>query len=193
MHICFIKLNKTTELGLLAGQFQEVHPLAISLLIYETNYFYDLNTIEIIGLISCFNNIKVSDEYKQHNPSSYSCLLNSLTNKLSSSLKNFYDMEKLYNINSGSSYDINYDIQNAVIEWCNTNEETECKKIIESLNYNSGIFIGEFIKSILKINNIAYEIGKAAEITNKIHLLEKINKIPELTLKYVATNQSIYI
>ena len=100
---------------------------------------------------------------------------------------------KLYNINTGTSYEINFDIQNAVISWCNSNTEIECKKIIDTLNYESGIFIGEFVKAILKINNIANEIGRAAEITNKIHLLEKINKIPELTLKYVATNQSIYI
>ena len=189
----FSSNNKTTELGLLAGQFQEIHPLAISLLIYETNYFNDLTTREIVGLISCFNNIKVSNELKKISPSSDSETLNILTNKLSSSLKNIYDMELLYNINTGSSYDINFDIQNAILQWCDCNTEDDCKNIIQNLNYESGIFIGEFIKAILKINNIAYEISKAAEITNKIHLLEKINKIPELTLKYVATNQSLYV
>ena len=189
----FISNNKTTELGLLAGQFQEIHPLVISLLIYETNYFHDLTTIEIIGLISCFNNIKVSNDLKKHNPCSHIESLNNLTNKLASYLKKIYDQELLYNINTGTSYEINFDIQNALISWCNSNTEIECKIIIDTLNYESGIFIGEFVKAILKINNIANEIGRAAEITNKIHLLEKINKIPELTLKYVATNQSIYI
>ena len=189
----FISDNKTTELGLLAGQFQEIHPVVISLIIYETNYFHDLTTIEIVGLISCFNNIKVSNDLKKHNPCSQLLSLNILTNKLLSYLTKIYDQEVLYNIDTGTSYDINFDIQNAVIDWCNSNTEIECKKIIDNLSYESGIFIGEFVKAILKINNIANEIGRAAEITNQVHLLEKINKIPELTLKYVATNQSIYI
>tara|TARA_B100000902_G_scaffold398306_1_gene464616 strand:- start:283 stop:2781 length:2499 start_codon:yes stop_codon:yes gene_type:complete len=189
----FSSNNKSTELGIIAGQFQEIHPLAISLLIYETNYFYDLTTREIVGLISCFNNIKVSNEFKKIIPSTDSEKLNILTNKLSSSLINIYDMELLNNINTGSCYDINFDIQNAIMKWCDCNTEDECKIIIQKLNHESGIFIGEFIKAILKINNIAYEISKVAEITNKINLLEKINKIPDLTLKYVATNQSLYL
>ena len=189
----FSSNNKSTELGIIAGQFQEIHPLAISLLIYETNYFYDLTTREIVGLISCFNNIKVSNEFKKIIPSTDSEKLNILTNKLSSSLINIYDMELLNNINTGSCYDINFDIQNAIMKWCDCNTEDECKIIIQKLNHESGIFIGEFIKAILKINNIAYEISKVAEITNKINLLEKINKIPDLTLKYVATNQSLYV
>ena len=189
----FSSNNKSTELGIIAGQFQEIHPLAISLLIYETNYFYDLTTREIVGLISCFNNIKVSNEFKKIIPSTDSEKLNILTNKLSSSLINIYDMELLNNINTGSCYDINFDIQNAIMKWCDCNTEDECKIIIQKLNHESGIFIGEFIKAILKINNIAYEISKVAEITNKINLIEKINKIPDLTLKYVATNQSLYL
>ncbi len=189
----FIDNNNITELGLLASQFQEIHPLAISLLLYETNYFNDLSAIEIIVLISCLNNIKVSDEVKIHNPNTESIQVNKLTNNLYSMLKKFYDMENFYNINTGSCYDINYDIQKYIMKWCESNTEIDCKVIIDLLDYECGIFIGEFVKIILKINNIANEIGKAAEITNNLHLLEKINKIPELTLKYIANNNSMYV
>ena len=189
----FIDNNNITELGLLASQFQEIHPLAISLLLYETNYFNDLSAIEIIVLISCLNNIKVSDEVKIHNPNTESIQVNKLTNNLYSMLKKFYDMENFYNVNTGSCYDINYDIQKYIMKWCESNTEIDCKVIIDLLDYECGIFVGEFVKIILKINNIANEIGKAAEITNNLHLLEKINKIPELTLKYIANNNSMYV
>ena len=66
------------------------------------------------------------------------------------------------------------------MDWCNSNTEIECKKIIDTLNYESGIFIGEFVKAILKINNIANEIGRAAEITNKIHLFPICLNLPIL-------------
>ncbi len=55
------------------------------------------------------------------------------------------------------------------------------------------IFLGEFIKSILKINNIAKELEKICDILDNISLLQKVKEIPILTLKYVVTNQSLYI
>ena len=55
------------------------------------------------------------------------------------------------------------------------------------------IFLGEFIKGILKINNIAAEFEKICEMTSNIALLQRVKKIPEITFKYVATNQSLYI
>jgi hypothetical protein len=56
-----------------------------------------------------------------------------------------------------------------------------------------GIFLGEFVKAILKINNIANEMEKIAELISNINLLSKLKEIPMLTLKYVATNQSLYV
>lgn len=56
-----------------------------------------------------------------------------------------------------------------------------------------GISTGVFIKAILKINNIANEIEKVCEIMGDLKLLDKIKKIPELTLKSLATNQSLYV
>ena len=53
--------------------------------------------------------------------------------------------------------------------------------------------MGEFIKAILKINNIANEFEKVCLIQPNLELLEKLRKIPELTLKSVATAQSLYL
>ena len=58
---------------------------------------------------------------------------------------------------------------------------------------DTDIFLGEFIKAILKINNIALEVERAAEVMQNLELVEKMRQIPVLTLKYVATNQSLYI
>ena len=55
------------------------------------------------------------------------------------------------------------------------------------------IFLGEFVKALLKINNIAAELEKVAEYIGNIELLHKLKEIPQKTLKYVATNQSLYI
>ena len=55
------------------------------------------------------------------------------------------------------------------------------------------ISLGDFVKAILKINNIIQELEKAAIIQENLDLLEKLKMIPELTLKSCITNQSLYL
>jgi hypothetical protein len=58
---------------------------------------------------------------------------------------------------------------------------------------NKEIFLGEFVKALLKINNISAELEKIAEMTGNIEFLSKLKDIPRMTLKYVVTNQSLYV
>jgi hypothetical protein len=55
------------------------------------------------------------------------------------------------------------------------------------------VSLGKIIKSILKLNNIVEEIEKAALIQNNFELMEKLREIPVNTLKFIATNQSLYL
>jgi hypothetical protein len=55
------------------------------------------------------------------------------------------------------------------------------------------IFLGEFVKALLKINNISAEMEKIAELTGNIAFLSKLREIPNMTMKYVVTNQSLYV
>jgi hypothetical protein len=45
----------------------------------------------------------------------------------------------------------------------------------------------------LKVNAIAQEFEKICEMTQNMELLEKLREIPRLTLKYIATSQSLYL
>ena len=69
----------------------------------------------------------------------------------------------------------------------------KAKIILQNLAYDKGIFLGEFVKALLKINNISCEMEKIAEMTGNIAFLSKLREIPNLTLKYVVTNQSLYV
>ena len=42
------------------------------------------------------------------------------------------------------------------------------------------IFLGEFIKAVLKINNIVSEIEDIAEIINDLNLMQKCKQIQDL-------------
>jgi hypothetical protein len=102
-------------------------------------------------------------------------------------------MEIKNNIESGFDYSMHFDLIDYVIRWCDCENENECKKIIQQILVEKEIFLGEFVKAILKINNITSEMEKIAELLGDMEFLFILKQVPQLTLKYVATNQSLYV
>ena len=80
-----------------------------------------------------------------------------------------------------------------MIKCSTTQDEAECKQILYNVKVYKNVFIGEFIKAILKINNIVNEFEKVSELLQNIELLHKLKQISDKTLKFVATNQSLYL
>ena len=105
----------------------------------------------------------------------------------------YYDLEVSSQINTGASYSYQYDIVILVIDWFNAKDEDECLAIIQKAKKDKGIFLGDFIKALLKINNIVKEMEKIGGLLNNIELVEKLKHIEENTLKFVVSNQSLYI
>ena len=103
------------------------------------------------------------------------------------------DLDAEKNIDTGIDYNMHFDLIDETIQWCDTTEETECKMILNDVVTNKDVFLGEFIKAILKINNISAELEKVCELIGDTELLHKLSRIPELTLKFIATNQSLYV
>ena len=187
--------NQVSIKGIVATNIQETHCLAITDLLEETNYFKELNPNEIAALLSCFSNIRVQDEYKI-----YSCNKLTQIQSLDNCLEKMKDIYTSYDIKEGEhmlpyseSLNFIYELVNLILEWCNCKNEIECKQIIRKCEDTYQIFTGEFIKSILKLNNLVNELKNVAEFTNNVEFLYKLNKIPELTLKFIATNQSLYV
>jgi superfamily II RNA helicase len=180
------------EKGIIASNIQETHSLALTDLYTNTDGFKDFQAEEIVGLLSCFTNITVSDENILQNPSSKYKSINELCISLKNRYNYYYDIELDNKINTGTDYNIHYQIIDEVIEWCKCQNEIECMKVIEKVkSYN--ISLGDFIKAILKINNIASEIEKICEVIGNVELLHKIKKIQLLTMKYVVNNISLYV
>jgi hypothetical protein len=196
----FIQKNETdedclkiTDKGVIATHLQEVHPLAMADIYTQTDGFSEFTAQDLASIFSCFTNLNVPEDLKQIYPEAHSYPINKITMDIVNSLEYYEKIETTQQIDSGSSYEINFDIQKELFEWCACETEEECKKIIDAVKREKNISLGDFVKSILKINNIAKEIEKICEIKNNIVLLEKIKHIPALTLKYVVTNQSLYL
>jgi hypothetical protein len=103
------------------------------------------------------------------------------------------NMELKNMIETGIDYSIHFDLIDYAIKWCECENDIECKRILHQISLEKEIFLGEFIKAILKINNITAEMEKIAELLGDMEFLSLLKQVPQLTLKYVATNQSLYV
>ena len=181
--------------AIVAMQLQEVHSLALADLYEETNGFTNISTIQLVCLFSCFTNISITNDDRLQFPECKDLIVKKMTQSITKYINKYYDLEYDYQLDTGTDYTLQYELLDYMDEWCKSNDELTCKIIIDKMKTEKEIFLGEFVKAILKINNIAAEFEKICESLQiqNISLLQKVKDIPKLTLKYVATNQSLYI
>jgi superfamily II RNA helicase len=184
-------LSLTTR-GMIATHLKESHCLIFSRL-FEENIFDTLNPIQIVMLLSCLTNIVVKDEYKNYIPKTDDTIVKEIIFKVKNMYNDYITKETKLNINSGIEYTFHYDLINYVDKWCYCENDQECKVVLQKLADEKEIFLGEFVKALLKINNICGELEKIAELIGNMSLLSKLKEIPIMTLKYVVTNQSLYV
>ena len=180
--------------GMMAHNIKEVHSLAIADTIQYTNYFEQFTVSDIVGYLSIFTNMNVKDDYKTFVPKSKSYLVQDAVKFTDERISAYKDEENKYQIYTATPSDIHFDLVDYMIDWCNCDDEKSCRSLIDNVTYNKDIFTGDFVKAILKINNIASEIDNLCEILgDKIQLQHKIKEVQKLTMKFIATNQSLYI
>jgi superfamily II RNA helicase len=184
-------LNLTLN-GKIASQIREIHCLVFTKL-YNSKKLDNLSAKQLVALFSCFANIRVIDEFKDNIPKSDDNIVNEIVKEVEKLYVDYYNKEIARNIRSGFDYEIHYDLLNFVEQWCECEKIEECKFILQELGSKKGIFLGEFVKNLLKINNISSEFEKISEMTGNIAFLSKLKEIPHMTLKYVVTNQSLYV
>jgi superfamily II RNA helicase len=151
------------------------------------------NAKELISIFSCFTNISVAEEYRSITPYTENKPVQNILLEIQNKYNKHKDDEIQQRLDTGIEYDLQFDIINYVVEWCETTNDSDCKLVLQNMEREKEIFLGDFVKAILKINNISSELEKVAEYIGNIELLHKLREIPQLTLKYVATNQSLYI
>lgn len=181
-----------TYLGRLACQLKEVHCLVFAFFVENKN-IDTLTVDQLIALFSCFTNINVHDDFKDNNPITNDTLLQDVIHSFTHKYLEYSQKEEKYNINSGIDYNIHFDLIKYTIQWSKCENVNDCKLLLQQLQEEKNIFLGEFVKALLKINNIASEMEKIAELTGNVAFLSKLKEIPIKTLKYVVTNQSLYV
>jgi superfamily II RNA helicase len=178
--------------GKIASQLREIHCLVFAKIL-EDKQIDHLSSKQLVGLFSIFTNITVQDDFKDHSPKTDDNELENIVKTVSKMYNDYNVKETSMRINTGFDYNIHYDLLNYVEKWCDCEDIESCKSVLQEMDGEKQIFLGEFVKALLKINNISSEMEKIAEMTGNIAFLSKLKEIPNMTLKYVVTNQSLYV
>jgi superfamily II RNA helicase len=184
-----------TNKGTIASHMSEIHSLIITDTIISTDFFKDYTPQQIVCVISCFIDVKVPEDFKINSFPINDILMTTCINNINALVEKYATLEDASEIYSGIDYSgiVSFNISSSIIEWCNCTNEIECKRLVETQLYNRDISIGEFTKAVMKISAITNEMIKMCESINNIDLLHKLSGIDSMILKYVTTNQSLYI
>jgi hypothetical protein len=155
--------------------------------------FEILGAKQLVEIFGCFTNIKVKDVLKQLTPTCDDKEVEKIVRRIKSGYDDFMDREFKLRINTGVDYEMHFDLLGLLSKWCDCECVEDCKFFLQELEKEKEIFLGEFVKALLKINNICCEMENIAEQTGNIKLLSVLKEVPSMTMKYVVTNQSLYV
>jgi hypothetical protein len=79
------------------------------------------------------------------------------------------------------------------MNWMECENQNDCLLFLSSLRKTTGIYVGEFFKLMLNINNLIDEFSSVAEIMGDMTFLHELKTAKTKTLKFVITNQSLYV
>jgi hypothetical protein len=187
------------EKGSICSHIAEVHgPVWVTCMIEKWKYFQDFTPRQLVGLLSCVTDVKVKEECEVNVVRTDDEFLKHRVMEMKD-LYEYYDtQEGSLDIRTGIRYDeaFSVNIVEEAMAWCDCDSEEACKLFInEKLNVK-GISLGDFTKAILKIATAAKELRGLYELewcNTQTEWLHKLSQIEEMVLKYIATNQSLYV
>jgi superfamily II RNA helicase len=178
-----------TSLGQIARHVQEVHPILLSSVVHVMKTLPTAH--HIATALSLFNGIKLQDDVAlRHPPSLMDYALISFAHRVEEKLNSLQKYEERLQVTVPSSYyDINYDLLELTWAWSNAETAADCHSLLQAFPH---IYVGEFVKAMLKIINVAQELTNVCEAQGEIELMKRLTEIAPLLLKHIVTPQSLY-
>ena len=190
---------KATTNGTICSHIAEVHgPIWIKCMIDKWNYFEDFTSKQLVGLFSCATDVRLAEEFNSSVPHTKDEFLKKKLLEMKEVYTYYETEEGKRDIRSGIRYEdaFTFSIVEESMEWCDCSSEEECKKFINDKLVLKGVSLGDFTKAILKIATISKELKSLYELeqcNSQTAWLHKLTQIEEMVLKYIATNQSLYV
>ena len=184
-----------TNLGRMASNIAEIHPLILTQLSKTWNNFADFSPVQLVGLFSCFTDVKVPDNIRHTVPITDDAFLKDKIQQLSSMYAMYDTREGEMQMRTGINYveSLQFDIIDLAMQWCDCSTEEECKRFIQNDVSRKSISVGDITKAMLKIATITNEWINVFTLCGDIDALHKLSQIDGMILKYITTSQSLYV
>ena len=186
-----------TQLGRMASNLCEIHPLVFVEWMTQQDMCENFSVKELIGLLACFTDVRVKETHRMTAPSSeWSQNIRTSLKVLRRLYHEYDDMESERRLCSGYEYQcpIVYDVVEEMMNWSELENQESCKRLLQTDVLGAkGISVGDFSKAVLKICVIAKEWMNVCEQEGFVSLMHKLSQIEGRMLKYICTNQSLYV
>ncbi len=182
--------------GIIASRVAEINPV---LMANACELLMGMSAPDLAALFSLFTDVRVNEEiriFAGFKNVSDNVLLNNSLCEFGKIVEDLYNCENQYAIMMPET-DYCYDIVDYVRAWCECGDEAECREVIQRLNFDKGVSVGDFSKALLKISTVSRELMAMCEEAecdiSFTRFAYQLSLIDGLVLKYVATNQSLYL
>ena len=108
-----------SQLGKIASSLAEVHPLIMTQMLVDTDYFKDLSTQQLIGIFSCFTDVKIASELRASIPNLSDETINNMVKKMQGFALNLEQAEHDLQLYTGVRYDdlLMFDMIQYSMDW----------------------------------------------------------------------------
>ena len=165
--------------ALIASQINDVSPILLTEMLCD-KVFDGLTPQEIVGILGIFIKEHREEEYKFDGTP----VIKERVEQVKEIINKIETIEKIYNITS-TDLDISFDFIDVAYEWSNGKEINDLltDKLME----------GNFIKGILKINNIVNSLKSISIVSGEISTIPALYEIEKLLIRDVVSVDSLYI
>jgi antiviral helicase SKI2 len=172
--------------GIIASQINECNSLLFTEIIFS-NILDDLNELDIVALLSIFIDEKTDEEVYTHDLIHTKHLIHKF-NQIKKYVDNYINLENKFHTHSLNNFwNISFNNIDASYLWASGQSITYLKAN-GFINYE-----GNFIKNITKIYNITNNLISISNIIQKVDLLSKLEKIPQLIIRDIVSLSSLYL
>lgn len=184
------KLTKTktitkTKKSILSSQINECNCILLTEMIVQ-DYFKNFSAEDIITLLAVF----IEDDKDDFSLSIDKLKIMGATNikdnlyYLEDLIYEYKEVEKKYDINNPEDYwNISYNFIEIANCWAHKKE----------LKLPDNMYIGNFIKNMIKINNIAKDMVSLVQINGDSELLPELNKVDGIIMREWVSVNSLYL
>jgi len=209
-----MRRRKLTHFGLLARVIREIHPLAFVDTYIKNDGFrgfeYETATRSIAIVLASFSELRTGsdDDDSNHLHSNITVHIDgSETRKETTYIPQhcvsickdyeitevrYKDMELKESIETNEYKKSRLNHLDLFAKWFDAKNVLETESVLVEVT-KRGVFVGDFVKELLKIVNLSREVEMMCEIDCNMEVKSHISKIPELILKSIVTNNSLYI